>query len=1523
MANKQITHSFEGMMQDTSQSLFPNKFYFEGRNIRIVATDTQSTGSITNEKGNELILTLPNPIINYTNKTITYDNQVLSYVNDEINNLSPNQSGEQIIIGHSTNRNHVILFSTDNNGFDCIWKLEYDTFELTLIYLRNLGFNTQNLIQVINNFENEKIDKIYWVDGFNQMKFLNVNHSIVNGDVEELIDLPMSVVNMVGDYTFDEPKIIKTSKGGIHTSGMIQYAYNLYRLNSSQTKLSPLSELIPLDKGEAGGGDINEVVGTIPIIKISNLDTRYTHIKVYAIKYTSYNEIPSISLITDEYIPSNGEVDIFDDGKIISSVSLDEFLFLGSDIIVPNHINSKFNRLFFANYKEINFETLLDTRAYSFNSGQVGIVYNNVKLFETGDTTPNVNGITGEPRVISNTAFTNVYNEIFDSINLDYDVYKYQANGTTIGGEGKYIKYELVQDSIKEENDKYFKDDEIYRLGIQFYNKFGQITVPNWIADFKSREGNLEDNFNKLKVTLKPDFYVWLNTSSNFQTSYNKPVGYKILIAQRNIEDRTIVSNGIVSTMSCNDNSGTQVLSSQYVIDNSKKLPKLPNILLRNCDSNPAIEYGTSRPLKNAQNLNDFYESSSGENPGDEAQFAYFVDSDTSGRSWQFNSMMQMYSPEIIFGFTNSLTNNLRFKVKGAFKNSYNAAWIKESHLDGSEVSEGKVYDGISPHRTGGPTFTVKTIRGEASNLLSAGIIGHPTGSDPHHTETMLFYRNYGDLSTITDNYTIGGNAFPFQNNFTCFPNEGNIVFNLSKKLITIKLGETFGVVTGTYEGEVTFTVTPDPAYTGTLYNVKLCNDVNGVNIYTSTILSGVTGTQILNHSQTFTPSSFGTTYRNINYGIVLDSTSPFVGTIDVTVVRRHDSVDTDDCSSTGNTITVGPPTPISTVFYVKAPNKVYYNTYGAPEIAEVNQTFKSYNDDIELRYTNTLESFITDGDSDWEFMDDYNRAITSINCTNNRCATFVLDPLTPPISSNPVYRPTLEQMFVSSGIVGSDFGVIGEFIKNNEEIYLGNIYGGNSYESKRRTSYIEIGEYKDLSLSTTSFSQNNINYINSPGDTIVERFRFLRIIRKDTHIGGTNVREYEEIIEVPTETIVNLSNRNDDSDNNWDSSLSYLNDDYHSYNKVYSQQSDLIIRKNSNFNFKKVNNFDTNVIVSKVKVNNEIVDSWTDTLVNEVLTLDGKYGPINSLHNFKDELYAIQDTALAFLSILPRVQLQSSDGIGIELGEGNVLQRYKYLSIEEGTKNKWSVTNSPNTFYFYDILNNSIQACSGKEIGKVLDLKGMHSYFIKNIDKQSLLQNNPTLLNGVVSEYDYINNEVFFTFLQSEKPSFTLSYNELTKSFISFYDYIPTRYISRGDNFLALKNNNNQLYKQYAGEYNKFFDVYYPSYITLNVNPEADKDCVFDNINFKSEVYLNNIDVPDKTINNIRAYNDYQDSGTVPLIFGRNDNLRRKFRDWNAFIPRQNRNRIRGPYSKLKLGFTNTNNYKLILHPIIIYYTI
>jgi hypothetical protein len=63
MENKSIKYTFGGANQDISKSKHPAEFYFEAGHIRIVTTDGQTSGNAVNEKGNELILEIPNIII--------------------------------------------------------------------------------------------------------------------------------------------------------------------------------------------------------------------------------------------------------------------------------------------------------------------------------------------------------------------------------------------------------------------------------------------------------------------------------------------------------------------------------------------------------------------------------------------------------------------------------------------------------------------------------------------------------------------------------------------------------------------------------------------------------------------------------------------------------------------------------------------------------------------------------------------------------------------------------------------------------------------------------------------------------------------------------------------------------------------------------------------------------------------------------------------------------------------------------------------------------------------------------------------------------------------------------------------------------------------------------------------------------------------------------------------------------------------------------------------------------------------
>lgn len=1354
---------YKGMTQDFAKSKAPGEFYYSGNNIRIITTDESSSYAMTNEHGNELSFTIPTPIFDYLNKRIeyldidnstkylTYENETgipmdveieKDFVQNIVGVISNKVSGIQEIIGVEYSRKGLIIFTTDSNGFDCIWEikdLNSVTLNIELKYLRNMNFSKNYPIQSVYNRENSIIEKIYWVDAVNQLRFINLSQSISNGDISELIDMSVSSIDSSGDYKVSQPKIDSVIGGGNHTAGMIQYACNLYRINGAQTSISPLSQLIPLDKGnDIGGGVLNEVVGVTTVVSVSDIDTNYTHIKLYSIKYNSYNQSPTISLIVDKEISDYNNFIHYDDASIINTLSLAEFLFLGSNPLIPKHISSKDSRMFLFNISEKIFSVDLDTRSYGHNNLGVPVVWENISL-------DGLNVPVGTETVISTTSYD--LDLKHDSINRDYNIYKYQSNGITLGTEGKYIKLEIDKSTLPEieaKENKFFKDREIYRIGIEFYNKKGQKSEAKWVADIQAPEGNLEGLFNKLKVELKPEFYTWLNSDSNFIDKDSKPTAYRIIRAERELSDRTIISQGLINPMVCNIKSSTKYTNVSADIEpraNSSVGVKMPSMIRM---------FRTYAPIAGAKDYHDLnYINMAGSSVSDMGRgsdrevFASVASSDWRAQTFQYNKLMQMFSPDVLFGNVNTDSSN-KLHVVGVQKHSVSNNWSTR--------------------------FNYVTKLNERETKFKKGI----TSSTP------------GVIAN-----TISGSANEQCNN--CF----------------------YGVV---------------------------------------------------DNSSSYT--QFNHVYREFKGG------------------------------------------------FIKNTGVKEYEIYGRPELTEIGAGFKAYNNDSRVRYSNNLLAMLLD---DWRVSsgvnNDAEQQIIGANSYGARCLTFMEGDDIPstPFSS----RKSIEQIFNAIGTTAYESVIVAEITKPDYIKYIGGIYGGNSFESKSRSSYISIGDYTDINT-------NNV-FIKSPGDTFVQDFKFEKLFKTEVEVSSKSLVQVTEIVNIPLETTYDLKNRNDLSLSDWDNRFHPKEVEYHQYNKVYSQEPTLVKSTDEGFKFKKVKEFDSMILSSKPKIAGENIDNWTDILENERISLDGKYGPINGVVNFNDEIYTLQSEGVAHISINPRVQTNGADGLAIELGTGGVLHDYQYLSTESGTSNKWSVIQTKDSFMYYDLLNKGIYFFSKGGLVNLTNVNGLHSFMNNNENTIDLSKDNPVIKKGVSSGYNSINNEVYMTFHQEENP-FTICYNQNSGTFSSFYDYRPTWYINKGQKMMTTSSDNRSLWEHFKGKRNHFYGVQYDSSITLLAHPNIDADVTFTNAEYKMEMKnISNDDIPNKTFTSVRLWNEYQDTEHVPLVVRRN--VDRKFRSWKVQFPRakyngsKSRDRIRNPWVFIEFTLNNPNGDKMIAHDLNIIY--
>lgn len=489
------------------------------------------------------------------------------------------------------------------------------------------------------------------------------------------------------------------------------------------------------------------------------------------------------------------------------------------------------------------------------------------------------------------------------------------------------------------------------------------------------------------------------------------------------------------------------------------------------------------------------------------------------------------------------------------------------------------------------------------------------------------------------------------------------------------------------------------------------------------------------------------------------------------------------------------------------------------------------------------------------------------------------------------------------------DYLPIIEIYRNNE-----NQYGGNTYTARQRNRYIPFSNLVPITTNVVAADK---------GDTYIQLFNYLKVFKSDNQR-----RTITEIVSVPLESSINLDMRFDVTKRRPDNKLA---DELTSYgfNDVYNQKDNAIPNISKPANFQELNKFPLDVLPSKKKFSGEIIDSFTDFLPNDKISMEGRYGPVTALVETNDNLFTFQRNAIAYLAINPRVQIQASDGIPIELGTGRLIERYQYVSTNSGSVNKHSIVKTNNGLIYYDLLGKSINFF-GQSTQKVSTLNGLYNK-VKDFTEQystDLVIDNPLTYQGVLSHYNPNEEDTYITFL-TPNNRFTVVYNGLNQGFVSYYDYKPNMYINL-DNKVITGVNGFQLWEHGIGEYQTYYDQYYPMSIEIITNEHGDVPKIFNNIHFNSYVSVNNQDQPNVTFNKMQIYNDYQNTGIQDILID-NRNAAKRHRRFNIIIPRQSgtRNRILNNWTNIKLEFNKTLtddpslDYKVVLHDILVSYSI
>ena len=570
------------------------------------------------------------------------------------------------------------------------------------------------------------------------------------------------------------------------------------------------------------------------------------------------------------------------------------------------------------------------------------------------------------------------------------------------------------------------------------------------------------------------------------------------------------------------------------------------------------------------------------------------------------------------------------------------------------------------------------------------------------------------------------------------------------------------------------------------------------------------------------------------------------------------------------------------------------YDIYGIPEVSNGESNI-SYNNDSTLRYSTTLREVTSD-----------NLECTSIHADCERSAVIVPKFTTNVLgtdNNHPINHVRLEEaiwraemkyyttaqddsIWVNSAT--NQFSGIGwmpvvELIRTNF-----NQYGGNTYEARSRNKYLTIGNIKNITDAGSLV-------VDKAGDVFKHDYKSQIIGNPNpdnlnNSLGSTPM--VSTSIDFPLESSCNLNARYDLSKDTIDTHFMADPENYNIYNKAYNRESNVLITTPTDF---RISNKDlqNNILLraSKTKIPGELIDSFSDFLVNEELLLDGKYGSITKLVNYKDVLFAFQESGISAISVNPRVQVIGNDGIQAELGTGTKLDNKTYINTYSGLSSydKNSVVTTPLTFYYFDRLNKSIYYFNGNDTVDLALEKG----FSKTI--KDLYASN----HNVYGSYNHDTKEMIMYLKSDVGIKFSTLLNELVCKIVpnvphdGYFNINKTLYnISPDEDGISI-------YKSFKGA-SKLW-----SNITLLVNPDqGQRDCRFDNISWLSGE-------DDSAFTTLQVTNEYQDTGIV--TFATADNLYKpklKFRRWSVPIPRDAvkvRDRIRSPYCYITLSSYNT----------------
>lgn len=308
-------HIFTGMQKDISPLKHSSSMLSDAHNIRIVPIEEGTGFSITNERG-----------------TLQCNFNLKLY------------------IGHCILEPYIVVFATyatvkksvQGDGPDFIILIErkegldadgniVESYSSNTLYTGNLKFDVKHPIETLGIYESDVIQKVYWTDGINQPRVINiVKHKLLQ------LDKPLTTIADVAktynDTSFDfipsmslaeTLQVTRKEGNGVFAPGTIQYAISYYNKYGGETNLvavSPLSYISFEDRA----GSPEERVSNVFDVAIRDIDTSFDYLRLYSIHRTSIDATSVCRKVVDvkTKIANTTEVETITEHNVVTPAHL-------------------------------------------------------------------------------------------------------------------------------------------------------------------------------------------------------------------------------------------------------------------------------------------------------------------------------------------------------------------------------------------------------------------------------------------------------------------------------------------------------------------------------------------------------------------------------------------------------------------------------------------------------------------------------------------------------------------------------------------------------------------------------------------------------------------------------------------------------------------------------------------------------------------------------------------------------------------------------------------------------------------------------------------------------------------------------------------------------------------------------------------------------------------------------------------------------------------------------------------------